>query len=101
MAPLLIAALLTIQAGPEDSVAANWECATPLIEKNYRQQFNSEKLAARIADECTKPFLSNETDGLLQQLAKNLYLQQQLNFQLEIKAEIERRRRHEEIKLIR
>ena len=52
---------------------SNWECATPLIQKNYDQPYKVAVLAARIADECATPYSSDIVVPNLEALEHGLY----------------------------
>lgn len=55
----MITFALALLAAPEamaSNGAANWECADPLIQKNYMQVVPAKQLALRIADECSIPY---------------------------------------------
>jgi len=77
---------------------ANWECATPLIQKNYHQPYDSNLLARRIADECANEFHSDET-GSLRDAEARLYGTMRTKFQLDIQNEIIGLRIRDQIKL--
>lgn len=96
-----IAALALSQAG--DNEAADWECATPLIERNYSQPFDSGDLAARIHDECVRPLVRTTPEGDayigLAMTERSIHSANSTLFLQRIEGEILRLRRYDRIEL--
>jgi hypothetical protein len=59
--------------GADEVTPENWDCATPLIEKDYKQAFPVMELADRIADECAHPFKSEETNQSRLEIQRTVY----------------------------
>ena len=100
MIALLIAAAMQSSGLGSPTEAADWPCATPLIEKNYKQPIKAEELARRIADECVRPYKSSATD-VIGQLDRTTYGYKAATFILEIQEAIQRARRKDAIILKR
>lgn len=85
-----------------DIEPADWECATPLIEKNALREIDAQSLAARISDECQRAFVRVAGEPqLIQQSRLNLHVAKALAFQSEILSEIRRLRRARDVPLVR
>ena len=84
---------------------ANWECADPLISRNFGQSVDSRDLALRIADECARPYraraVSDPASRLFKQQEKTVYSYQLQTFQSEVEIEIQQARRRAAIHLNR
>lgn len=84
---------------------ANWECADPLISRNFGQSVQAEDLALRIADECARPYhartVSDPASRLFEQQDKIAYRYQLQTFQSEIEIKIHQARRRATIHLNR
>lgn len=90
-------------SAPDPGQPGNWECAQPLIQRNFRQQVDSEQLALRIADECTRPYrprpIRNEADPIFESRERLSYTYRAQTFRYEIEAAIQQARRREAITL--
>lgn len=95
---LLILALALANDDPAD-----WGCADPLIAKNWMQRVGDVALAARIKDECVRPFVEDTSQPIevLRIQKRTIYLQSSRLFQAEIQAKILARRRKRDIPLNR
>ena len=82
---------------------ADWECAQPLIDRNFRRDIDAEQLALRIADECTRPFeprqINDEADRVFEGMARTTYRYQTSTFKLDIEQRIQQARRRVAIPL--
>lgn len=108
---VLATSLIAAQSGEMDrSVAADWACATPLIERNYRRTMPlaerfvlATDLADRIADECTRPYspgpIATETDRYFEQSERTIYGYNRTAFRREILVRIEAAVRRARIEL--
>lgn len=88
---------------------ANWECAEPLIQKNALRPIDAELLAARITDECTRPFNVDgvqvderfrDADKILNLQREGIYLNNLIIFRSRILSKILRLRRARDVPLI-
>ena len=82
--------------------AANWSCATPLVEKNYRQPVDSKQLALRIADECAvsyRPIDPATPDHPVEGTRKLSHTYSLQRFTAEIETAILKSRRRDAIQL--
>lgn len=82
---------------PQQEVA-NWACADPLVERNYRRNIDAEQLALRIADECARPFAGHRHQSTAS-MEETTYLYRLGAFRLEIQGKIETARRRAAIPL--
>jgi hypothetical protein len=106
---IALVVLLAAQGTLGNLEAANWDCATPLIQKNYRQSFSAVALARRIADECSSPFVpfaaipndSAQHVSSLRSLEETYYLSSKDIFERQVQGEIESMRVRDAIKLRR
>jgi hypothetical protein len=102
----MISLALALAVVASDNSVADWACADPLIRKNYSRPYEEGRLAARISDECAKPYVV-PTDRLTRDvpvaLAQDhtLYEAEVLLFTLEIKNRILQLRRRRDIPLAR
>lgn len=99
---LMVASVIAAPA----SAVADWECALPLIEKNYREPYPSEVLALRIRDECARPYappapVTPRAYELLESTARTTYTVERRTFGYEIESEILKARRKDLVPLKR
>lgn len=92
-------------APPAGHKPADWNCAEPLVRKNYQQRIDSRQLALRIADECARPFMHSEPGAsrsdVLRRLEEAVYEGELNLFIGEIQSAINKRRRADTIPLKR
>ena len=82
---------------------ANWECARPIIQRNFNRDIAADQLALRIADECTRPYVArpirSDIDQTFESQDRLTYTYRQQTFVLEIEARIQQARRLAALKL--
>jgi len=84
--------------------AADWNCATPLIQKNYAQAVDSRQLALRIVDECARPFRPIDpanAEATYEAARRQAYSYSLQTFTSEVELSILKARRSEAIRLRR
>lgn len=73
----------------------NWACATPLIEKDYKQDVPAGTLADTIADKCANAFKSDKKDQAQLEIERTVYRGARSVFVDDIGAQILNRRLQE------
>lgn len=102
---LTLGMLFAMQGGVSDdnNPAADWACATPYIERNYRQKVDPRQLALRITDECAVPYraslATSKADETIQMLEQRTHMTNREIFALDIERRIQVLRRKDAIKL--
>lgn len=107
-------AVVSLSGGQEQqdyrSMAADWECATPLIQRsNRRTQPRAERfapatdLADRIANECTRPYAprpaNSDADPHVELNERTIYGYNRAGFRREILDQLTQARRGQSINL--
>ena len=106
-----IAVAVLMQAAPtaEGPDPSDWNCAQPLIERNYRHPAKAVELAHRIADECVRPYAprrwaieeaSPEAGEIFESGDRTLYATRLGIFVLQIEGRILQARRRDAISLV-
>lgn len=95
-------ALLMMVAMAANNDPTDWKCADPLISKNFSRNIKSRALAARIRDECSKPFAPHADYAASTQITEqSIYMATSITYLIEIQNKIDALRRKRDIPLLR
>jgi hypothetical protein len=95
---------------PDATGPADWQCAQPLINRNYARSVDARELALRIAEECARPYSalprrsvapggSEQAESIFGSQDRAIYRDRLTIFVSEIEDRIDRARRRDALPL--